>query len=94
MTTPTPKLGMILRELASRKISESSTGGNLIRTWSASASTTNQDSGGFLETIINGALRFGNFLISGVVSLISFRDRKSTRLNSSHPVSSRMPSSA
>ena len=37
MTTPTPKLGMILRELASRKIRESSTGGNLIRTWSASA---------------------------------------------------------
>ncbi len=71
MTTPTPRLGMILRELASRKIRESSTGGNLIRTWSASASTT-EESGGFLENIINGALRFGNFLISGVVSLISF----------------------
>jgi hypothetical protein len=27
---------------------------------------------GILETIINGALRFGNFLISGIVSLISF----------------------
>ena len=70
-TPPAPKIGMILRELASRKIRESSTGGNLIRTWSASASTTTQ-SGGFLENIINGALRFGNFLISGVVSLISF----------------------
>jgi len=71
-TAPTPKIGMILRELASRKIRNSSTGGNLIRTWSASATTTTSGSGGFLETIINGALRFGNFLISGVVSLISF----------------------
>jgi hypothetical protein len=71
-TAPTPKIGMILRELASRKIRSSSTGGNLIRTWSASASTTNSSNGGFLETIINGALRFGNFLISGVISLISF----------------------
>jgi hypothetical protein len=71
-TAPTPKIGMILRELASRKIRSSSTGGNLIRTWSASASTTNSSNGGFLETIINGALRFGNFLISGVLSLISF----------------------
>jgi hypothetical protein len=71
-TAPTPKIGMILRELASRKIRSSSTGGNLIRTWSASASTTTSGNGGILETIINGALRFGNFLISGVVSLISF----------------------
>jgi len=71
-TAPTPKIGMILRELASRKIRNSSTGGNLIRTWSASASTTTSGNGGLLETIINGALRFGNFLISGVVSLISF----------------------
>jgi len=70
-TTPTPKISMILRELASRKIRESSTGGNLIRIWSASATTTS-GSGNFLETIINGALRFGNFLISGIVSLISF----------------------
>ncbi|MEG4013115.1 MULTISPECIES: hypothetical protein [unclassified Microcoleus] len=71
-TAPAPKIGMILRELASRKIRESSTGGNLIRTWSASATTTNQGRGGFLETIFNGALRFGNFLISGIASLISF----------------------
>jgi hypothetical protein len=71
-TAPTPKIGMILRELASRKIRSSSTGGNLIRTWSASATTTQSNNGGILETIINGALRFGNFLISGVVSLISF----------------------
>lgn len=71
-TEPTPKIGMILRELASRKIRSSSTGGNLIRTWSASATTTTLSNGGILETIINGALRFGNFLISGVVSLISF----------------------
>jgi len=70
-TAPTPKISMILRELASRKIRESSTGGNLIRTWSASATTTS-GSGNLLETIINGALRFGNFLISGIVSLISF----------------------
>jgi hypothetical protein len=63
---------MILRELASRKFRESSTGGNLIRTWSASAITTNQSSGGLLETIFNGALRFGNFLISGIASLVSF----------------------
>ena len=72
-TAPTPKIGMILRELASRKIRDSATGGNLIRTWSASATTTaSNNGGGLLETIINGALRFGNFLISGVVSLISF----------------------
>jgi len=71
-TAPTPKIGMILRELASRKIRDSATGGNLIRTWSASATTTASNNGGLLETIINGALRFGNFLISGVVSLISF----------------------
>jgi hypothetical protein len=72
MAAPTPKIGMILRELASRKFRESSTGGNLIRTWSASAITTNQSSGGLLETIFNGALRFGNFLISGIASLVSF----------------------
>jgi hypothetical protein len=70
-TTPTPKIGMILGELASRKFRESSTGGNLIRTWTASATTTSS-SGGLLETIFNGALRFGNFLISGITSLISF----------------------
>lgn len=66
-----PKIGMILKDLASRKIRSSSTGGNLIRTWSASAITT-QSSGGFLETVINGAIRFGNFLISGIASVISF----------------------
>lgn len=71
-TTPTPKIGMILRELASRKIRSSSTGGQLIRTWNASATITTPSSGGLVVTIINGALRFGNFLISGVISLISF----------------------
>lgn len=71
-TAPAPKISMILRELASRKIRESSTGGKLIRTWSASATTTTSGNGGFIETIVNGALRFGNFLISGIVSLISF----------------------
>ena len=60
MAAPTQKIGMILGDLASRKFRESSTGGNLIRTWSASATTT-QGSGGLLETIFNGALRFGNF---------------------------------
>jgi hypothetical protein len=71
-TSAIPKIGMILRELASRKIRSSSTGGNLIRTWSASASITTPSSGGLVVTIINGALQFGNFLISGVISLISF----------------------
>ncbi len=71
-TAPIPKIGMILRELASRKIRSSSTGGQLIRTWSASATMTTPSSGGLVVTIINGALRFGNFLISGVISLISF----------------------
>ncbi|MEG4066254.1 hypothetical protein QUA42_02680 [Microcoleus sp. Pol11C2] len=66
-----PKIGMILKDLASRKIRSSSTGGNLIRTWSASAITT-QNNGGFLETVINGAVRFGNFLISAITSAISF----------------------
>jgi len=66
-----PKIGMILKDLVSRKIRSSSTGGNLIRTWSASAITT-QSSGGFLETVVNGAIRFGNFLISGIASAISF----------------------
>lgn len=66
-----PKIGMILKDLASRKIRSSSTGGNLIRTWSASAITTSSG-GGFLETIFNGAVRFGNFLISAISSAISF----------------------
>jgi hypothetical protein len=63
---------MILRELGSRKIRESSTGGQLIRIWNSSAVSQQQNSGGFLESIVNGALRFGNFLISGAISLISF----------------------
>jgi hypothetical protein len=71
MAAPTPKIGRILPELGSRKFREFYTGGNLIRTWSASATTT-QGNGGLLETIFNGALRFGNFLISGITSLISF----------------------
>jgi hypothetical protein len=72
MAAPSQKIGMILGDLASRKFRESSTGGNLIRTWSASATTTTQSSGGLLETIFNGALRFGNFLISGIASFVSF----------------------
>ncbi|MEG3907316.1 hypothetical protein QT979_08595 [Microcoleus sp. w2-18bC1] len=74
MTTtaaPIPKIGMILKDLASRKIRSSSTGGRLIRTWSASAVTT-RSSGGIIETIINGAVRFGNFLISAISGAISF----------------------
>lgn len=63
---------MILRELGSRKFRESATGGALIRTWNSSAISQQNNSGGFLETIVNGALRFGNFLISGAISLISF----------------------
>jgi len=70
-TAPVPRIGMILRDLASRKIRAHSTGGQLIRTWSASAITTT-GSGGLLETIFNGAVRFGNFLISAISSAISF----------------------
>jgi hypothetical protein len=62
---------MVLRDLASRRIRANSTGGNLIRTWSASAITTS-GSGGLVETIFNGAIRFGNFLISAISSAISF----------------------
>ncbi|MEG4323675.1 MULTISPECIES: hypothetical protein, partial [unclassified Microcoleus] len=68
---PIPKIGMILRELGSRKFRESSTGGAMIRSWSSSA-TNSSSNKGFLETIVDGALRFGNFLISGAISLISF----------------------
>jgi hypothetical protein len=68
---PVPKIGMILKDLASRKIRSSSTGGQLIRTWNASAVTTTSN-GGFIETVINGAVRFGNFLISAISSAISF----------------------
>lgn len=65
------KIGLVLRDLASRKMRESSTGGSIIRTWSASATTSNQDKG-FLEKIWDGATRFVGFLVSGVVQLISF----------------------
>jgi hypothetical protein len=62
---------MILRDLASRRIRATSTGGNLIRSWNASAIVTTNN-GGLVETIINGAVRFGNFLISAISSAISF----------------------
>lgn len=72
MTTATPPpIGMVLRDLASRRIRANSTGGMLIRTWSASAIQAS-GSGGLLETIFNGAVRFGNFLISAISSAISF----------------------
>jgi len=70
-TTPVPRIGMILRDLASRRIRATSTGGNLIRSWNASAIVTTNN-GGLVETIINGAVRFGNFLISAISSAISF----------------------
>jgi len=70
-TPATPRIGMILKDLASRRIRANSTGGNLIRSWSSSAITTTNN-GGFIETIINGAVRFGNFLVSVVSSAISF----------------------
>ena len=70
-TTPVPRIGLILRDLASRRIRANSTGGQLIRSWSASAITTT-GSNGLLETIFNGAVRFGNFLISAISSAISF----------------------
>ncbi|MCC3504276.1 MAG: hypothetical protein JGK23_15835 [Microcoleus sp. PH2017_19_SFW_U_A] len=57
------KFGLVLRDLPSRKMRESSTGGNIIRTWSASATTTSQDKG-FLESIWDGATRFVGFLVS------------------------------
>lgn len=68
---PVPQIGMILRDLASGRIRTNSTGGNLIRTWSASAIVTTNN-GGFIETVVNGAVRFGNFLISAISSAISF----------------------
>lgn len=71
MADAVKKIGLVLRDLASRKMRESSTGGNIIRTWSASATTSSQDKG-FLESIWDGATRFVGFLVSGVVQLISF----------------------
>ncbi|WP_293355932.1 MULTISPECIES: hypothetical protein [unclassified Microcoleus] len=71
MADAVKKIGLVLRDLASRKMRESSTGGNIIRTWSASATTTSQDKG-LLESIWDGATRFVGFLVSGVVQLISF----------------------
>jgi hypothetical protein len=65
------KIGLVLRDLGSRKIRESSTGGALIRTWSATA-TTSSDNKGFLENLWDGASRFVGFLISGAISLLSF----------------------
>jgi hypothetical protein len=62
---------MILGDLASRRIRANSTGGMLIRTWNASAISTS-GSGSLIETVFNGALRFGNFLISAISSAISF----------------------
>jgi hypothetical protein len=62
---------MVLRNLGSRRIRANATSGNLIRTWSASAITTTS-SGGIVQTIFNGAVRFGNFLISAISSAISF----------------------
>jgi hypothetical protein len=59
-TAPVPRIGLILKDLASRRIRANSTGGQLIRTWSASAITTTSN-GGLLDTIFNGAVRFGNF---------------------------------
>ena len=72
-TPPVPSIGMILGDLASRRIRANSTGGMLIRTWNASAITTSSAGGigGFIETIFNGAVRFGNFLISVLSSAIS-----------------------
>jgi len=70
-TAPVPRIGMVLKDLASRRIRANSTGGLLIRTWSASAITTTSN-GGLLDTIFNGAVRFGNFLISAISSAISF----------------------
>jgi hypothetical protein len=63
---------MILGDLASRRIRANSTAGNLIRTWSASGITTRSSGGGIVETVINGAIRFGNFLISAISSAVSF----------------------
>ena len=55
-------------------------------------------------TVINGAsffrsfeMPFGGYKYSGIGTegvMSTFEDRKSTRLNSSHPTTSRMPSSA
>lgn len=71
MSTKVEKIGLVLRDLGSRKIRESSTGGSLIRTWSATATTSSGDKG-FLENLWDGASRFIGFLISGAISLLSF----------------------
>jgi hypothetical protein len=71
MSTKIEKIGLVLRDLGSRKIRESSTGGSLVRTWSATA-TTSSDNKGFLENLWDGASRFVGFLVSGVISLLSF----------------------
>jgi hypothetical protein len=62
------KIGLVLGDLASRKIRETSTGGALIRTWSTSP-TVSSSNKGFLENLWDGASRFVGFLISEPFSL-------------------------
>jgi len=71
MSTQIKKIGLVLGDLASRKIRETSTGGALIRTWSTSP-TVSSSNKGFLENLWDGASRFVGFLISGAVQLLSF----------------------
>ena len=71
MSTKIEKIGLVLGDLASRKIRESSTGGTLIRAWSTNP-TTNSDDKGFLENLWDGGSRFIGFLVSGAVQLLSF----------------------
>jgi hypothetical protein len=71
MSTQIKKIGLVLGDLASRKIRETSTGGALIRTW-ATSPTVSSSNKGFLESLWDGASRFVGFLISGAVQLLSF----------------------
>jgi hypothetical protein len=71
MSTQIKKIGLVLGDLASRKIRESSTGGALIRTWVASPTVTSSNKG-LLENLWDGASRFIGFLVSGAVQLLSF----------------------
>jgi hypothetical protein len=71
MSTQIKKIGLVLGDLASRKIRETSTGGTLIRTW-ATSPTTRSNNKGFVESLWDEASRFTGFLISGAVQLLSF----------------------
>ena len=47
-----------------------------------------------MEDVLEKYLRFAGYSVNRVMNITDVGDRKSTRLNSSHPNPSRMPSSA